>query len=187
MLTGVRGNRGILGPLACVAVATVLGSTGCGSGSSESRPTPLPVSTPASSVAISPTPRVDPASDEAVLAAARAYVAAVEVAARTGDPSEFRSITTADCNCRSAVEKIAEQLRKDGQSQDVRYRFVDPPRVVVRNMTVADVAVSIESEPYAVTNSSGVVIATHDPDGGKFVVSFRREGDSWVAFLVRNA
>jgi len=133
------------------------------------------------------TATVDPASDEAILAAARNYVAAQSAAIRSANSDPFFAVTTADCNCRIGVVTVIGYLRDNGYHEDVSYSFVDPPSVRVRSDKSADVRIHFRSGPYSILRSDGSVVRPGGEDSGDFVVSFRLEGGAWVAFLSRNS
>jgi len=181
MLGAVRGVRGISALAAAFCVAAVV--AGCGGSSTSAGPTALPTS---ASVSQTSTATVDPASDEAILAAARNYVAAAEAAARTGDTEAFRRVATQDCNCWTGVRRVADFLQEAHQTQDLHYAFLDGPRIVVRTADAADVAFQIDSGEYDVKDEGGKTVAAGRRDGGSFVISLQRKGDGWLVFLVRN-
>ena len=68
---------------------------------------------PEPTVAVSGTPVAGDGSDRAVLAAARAYVTALDVGFRTGDERPFLTMTSVACDCRKLyLPRFARQVRE---------------------------------------------------------------------------
>lgn len=157
---------------------------GCGGSSKAADPTPTSISSVAASKA-SPTPSVDPASDAAVLAAARAYVDAYERSLRMANPTDYLSVTTDDCSCRTSVLQTIRDLGDRHEHLDVVFQVSDL-RLVVRNEERADVALEITNAEYHVlADIDGKVTETAPQSKRSFVLSLGKEGDIWRVFLVR--
>lgn len=193
--------------LAVVASGVLVGAVGCGGGlSATAGPEPSAIvsrssdagaqgpswsaaTTSASRTASSaaPSPSLDPNSDAAILAAVHQYVAAQQIAARTGDAREFFARTTATCNCRAGVIAVARFLVAHGYHQDLTYRFVEPPAIVATDGSHSDVRIAFASGAYHVINSHERVIRTVSNDSGRFIISFELRGNHWIAFASTNA
>jgi hypothetical protein len=169
-----------------VAVSAAVSVAGCGARSTSAPPTPLPLTSQTSNSTGTATSSVDPGSDGAILAAARAYLDTQAASVRSAETGPFFSISTPDCNCRIGVDSVVKYLKAHKYHEDITYSFVQPPLIQTRNETTADIRIRFSSNPYHVFDSAGIIVAEGINDRGDFVVSFRREGSRWVAFLSHN-
>lgn len=195
-------SGGRAAPLVRVGVVgmVLLVAAGCGGGSPSAGPSPLPLGVSGAGHTTAPTGEtsraptsaatlsasVDPDSDAAIVAAAHAYVAALQLVGRSASSAPFDAVSTSDCNCRVAVDGVASFLRERKLHEDIVYHFSQPPKIRARSSTSADVYIHFISDPYHTITDQGSIVATQKPDKGDFLVSFRREGDVWRAFLVSN-
>lgn len=162
--------------------------SGCGGGAAPTAgPTPSALtsrapSTPVVTSTSTPTsasPSVAPDSDAAILAAARAYVAAIEASAHEASTSPFDRVTLPVCNCRSGLSQSVDALQGKGLHEDVTYDLSPPPRVQAHSGNYADVRVAFHSGSYHLIDSTGRIVATKNPDSADLLVSFSREGNRW--------
>lgn len=98
----------------------------------------------------------------------------------------FFAVSTPSCNCRQGVVEVVNYLTSHGLHEDATYRLAEPAVIRARDATHADVSISFTSTPYHFLNSSGHVVSGASPDSEHFLVSFVREGDSWLATLISN-
>ena len=166
---------------------------GCGTAPPRSggpaRPLPaaLASSRPGGGVLHPPVQRSDPAGDSAVLAAARAYVAALQTAYRSGSPEAFFQLTAPTCPCRTGVLRVCADLVRAAERTDITLVAVDP-RIAARDADHADVLMTLHNPPYdiyPVAGSAADRAASTAPAGySPEQVSFDLVGGRWIAFYV---
>src|SRR5438128_985636 len=96
-------------------------AAGCGGSPMAGGPAALPVSSTSGAGSTAASASVDPSSDAAILAAARAYLDAQAVSVRSANSAAFHAVTTADCNCRAGVETVVAYLKSHDYREDVTY------------------------------------------------------------------
>lgn len=152
---------------------------GCG-GSSEPR-TVQPV--PSVSPSPSPSPSLTP--EEQVLAAVRAYYAAVNYAAETGDTSRVLATTTPECSCRSVASYI-DGLQAKGQGLRNARNELGGLRVTQVTASFAVVAVNYLSPRHQVVDlKSGRILETFPSKRFVAQVTVKAVASNWLVALER--
>jgi hypothetical protein len=190
------------GPLAVTAVIVnvfVVGGllAGCGGGSSATAgPSPVPLGS-SSSVSVGPTPGtdtaarsspaaatsppVDPNSDAAILAAARAYVHAFQTSIQSRDLSALDAVATKSCECREGAFRFVDALTRAHQRADVRLAST-AERIVSKNSRNAEVTFVLVNAPYSLIDDSGKPVGSGAAGSVPTTLYLERIGSGWRAF-----
>lgn len=168
-----------------VAAALAVLLTSCGGGSPRAKgPSPLPITASSAGTASAgtPTPTLDPNSDAAVIDAAYKYVAAFQVAARTGDPSEFFAITLNSCACRVGAQRLVDQLSATHHHTNATLT-ANNIEVKSRKGGRAELTFTISNAPYQVLDEANGVVGDAPAARQAVDVSFELQGQRWIAYL----
>lgn len=166
-------------PPASTPTTDVTGSPSTTAGGSLDPGRPQPEET----VEVPGTPAAGDYSDAAVLAAARAYVAALDVGFRTGDARPFMTITSVVCDCRGLYLRRFNQQAKDRVVTTFRTE-VTGARVTRRSAMDATVAVQTFTPTYAVMYPDGRR-TEGAPGKASLDLDLRVEKTRWLIRVVR--
>jgi hypothetical protein len=117
---------------------------------------------------------------EGAVAAARAYIAAFNLAAQTGDTTAYDAVVSAGCACRQPfLSSFVDALRTHHWHTDAR-RVVVRVTVVRRRGPGALVDVSFRVDPYRVLDATGRTVRAGRSDRGVLRISLVRAADGWL-------
>lgn len=140
---------------------------------------PLPEPT----VAVSGTPAAGDRSDRAVLAAARAYVTALDVGFRTGDERPFLTMTADACDCRKLYLPTFARQRRDRVMTSIRSEVTEAA-ITSRQERPASVLLKTANAEYQVTYPDGRM-TRGEPAKGDIVLDLQVEDGRWIVRRTR--
>jgi hypothetical protein len=173
----LRPRDGVL-VVGLVSVALLAGCTSA----SVRAPAPPPTHRVLVSASSSPSPTPSLDHKAVVIAAARAYFTAMDVAMRTGETADLLTTTARSCPCRDFIA-FAKSIHKQG-------------RVVGATTTVSDVSYSGEADnfstvdlrvvlsPFRVLGPSGVVVTQGGRESARYSVLVAPIAGKWLVYNI---
>jgi hypothetical protein len=170
--------------LVVVALAVAGFGAGCGGGPAVAVDSPTPLlSASSSSPAAAVSPSLDADSDATILAAARAYVAALEQVNRTGDLTYLAAVATVGCACLQGARESADYINSHHLHTDVTLRAANVV-ITARNHVAADTNVVIRATAFRAFDAHNSIVATRAASDTRQFVNFERNGDRWLVAIV---